>query len=84
TTHPGGSQGQLCLQGSVGRLQTQLFLTATDGRASIALDLTRIPRPVGTTTAMAGESWYAQAWFRDMVQGMPTSNFSSALRLDFE
>ncbi|MEM9383398.1 MAG: hypothetical protein AAGB93_25880, partial [Planctomycetota bacterium] len=81
---PGGSQGQLCLAGGIGRLQSQLFLAGTDGRATIPLDLTQIPRPTGATAALAGDTWYAQAWFRDMDQGTPTSNFSSALRLDLE
>ncbi|MEM6671439.1 MAG: hypothetical protein AAF726_01265 [Planctomycetota bacterium] len=79
---PGGSQGQLCLQGAIGRLQSQLFLAGFDGRATIPLDLTQIPRPTGTAAAMAGDTWYAQAWFRDMDQGTPTSNFTSALRLE--
>ncbi len=81
---PPGSTGTLCLAGSIGRLQTGLFLTGSSGTASTELDLTSIPQPTGAVAAMAGDTWYAQAWFRDAIHGAPTSNFTGAVRLEFD
>ncbi len=73
----GGSQGNLCLGGSIGRLNQQIFQTEFWGTGSADVDLAAIPQPSGTVSASAGETWYAQAWFRDTVGGTATSNFTS-------
>ncbi|MEM1448835.1 MAG: hypothetical protein AAGI22_06965 [Planctomycetota bacterium] len=82
--HPNGSQGQLSLQGSIGRLRDQIFVAGPDGRAEVGLDLTQLPQPNGAVSAVAGETWYAQAWFRDRVGGVATSNFTSTAAVRFE
>ena len=77
--NPHGSQGNLCLGGEIGRLIDDMFMAGQDGLATVPLDLRRIPRPIGTVATMAGETWFFQAWHRDDVGGMMTSNFSSAV-----
>ncbi|MFT7170977.1 MAG: hypothetical protein ACI80K_004128 [Paracoccaceae bacterium] len=47
------------------------------GRIHLQLDLADIPSPTGSVSAMAGETWYFQAWYRDL-NPTPTSNFSSS------
>ncbi|QDV09269.1 hypothetical protein Poly30_48260 [Planctomycetes bacterium Poly30] len=81
---PPGSQGMLCLSGSIGRLQSSLFTASSDGTARVPLDLRVIPQPTGTVSAMAGETWYMQSWFRDSIAGAATSNFSMAVSIMFE
>ncbi|MEM1447630.1 MAG: hypothetical protein AAGI22_00885 [Planctomycetota bacterium] len=81
---PGGSQGDLCLGGSIGRMIQQVFLTGFEGRADVSLDLNAIPQPTGSVAAIAGETWFAQSWYRDSVQGTGTSNFTSASGLTFD
>lgn len=78
---PGGSQGTLCLGGMIGRHRSEMFITAPDGLAEITLDLGQLPQPTGTVSGQVGETWYFQAWHRDVVAGAMTSNFSSALSL---
>ncbi len=80
-TSPPGSSGTLCLSGSIGRLLTDVFHTGTEGVTRTPLNLTAMPQPTGSVAAMSGDTWYAQAWFRDSDQGLPTSNFTGAVRL---
>ena len=80
----GGSVGNLCLGGSIGRAVNQIFQVPASGRAQIALDLTDLPQPQGGVAAQVGETWYAQAWHRDSVSGTATSNFTAAISVDFD
>ncbi len=75
----GGSQGTLCLGGSIGRLNRpgEVLSSSVDGRFHVAFDLDSIPQPLGTISATAGETWSFQAWYRDANPGS-TSNFTSA------
>ncbi len=85
-SNPGGSQGNLCLGGSIGRLMQspgQIFMTGTQGAATVPLDLTRVPTPHGLETLLPGDTRYVQAWFRDS-NPTATSNFTSGLALEFE
>jgi FG-GAP repeat protein len=76
----GGSQGNLCLAGPVGRFTDPPFVTSPAGTASLRVDLTDIP--LGGHEVQPGETWYFQAWFRDNNPG-PTSNLTDGLELTF-
>ncbi|MEM9381042.1 MAG: hypothetical protein AAGB93_13910 [Planctomycetota bacterium] len=75
----GGSQGTLCLGGSIGRYAGPGQVRRADaaGSASLQLDLGTLPTPTGLVPAVVGETWSFQAWYRD-ANPQPTSNFTSA------
>ncbi|MEM8709485.1 MAG: hypothetical protein AAGG01_00920 [Planctomycetota bacterium] len=77
--NPGGSQGNICLGGSVGRYvgPGQVQNSGVAGTISLDLDLAAIPQPLGPVAGVAGETWRFQAWFRDSLAGQPTSNFTN-------
>lgn len=79
TPGAGGSQGDLCLGGSIGRFVApgQVQAASPMGRVSLKIDLTALPLSVGSTSAMAGETLFFQGWYRD-TNPLPTSNFTSA------
>ena len=79
---PPGSQGNLCLAGSIGRYNKQIAHTGLDGAASVSLDLPNTPHGGGTVAIQPGETWYFQAWFRDQ-NPTATSNFSDAIGITF-
>ena len=79
---PGGSQGNICLSGSVGRFNNQLMNSGPGGSYSIVVDLTAIPQPTGAVAVMAGETYNFQAWFRDNNPAS-TSNFTDGLSITF-
>ena len=72
----GGSLGQLCLGGPIGRLGTSGFQTSAAGTLLIDIDWMALPLPMGTTAAAPGETWNFQLWYRD-VGGV--SHFSPGL-----
>ena len=77
--NPGGSQGDLCIDGSsLGRYNADVFNGGAAGAASIPLDLTQIPSGGGVVAVTAGVSYNWQAWYRDVVGGAQTSNFTEA------
>ena len=84
--NPGGSQGNLCLSGSIGRYvgPGQIMNSGTTGSISLALDLTRQPTPTGFSAVLAGDTWNFTAWHRDVVGGTPTSNFADGLSVTFQ
>ena len=84
TQNPGGSAGDLCLGGSIGRFQTQVTSASAAGMATIQVDLTTLPQPLGAVSVMAGEGWNFQAWNRDSVLGIPISNFTDGLSVFFQ
>ena len=81
--HPGGSQGNLCLGGAIGRFKGpgQVFDTKTFGAGWLAVDLGALPTPTGPVAAQAGETWYFQCWYRDVGSH---SNFTDGLRVTFQ
>ncbi|MBL6757082.1 MAG: hypothetical protein ISQ11_11775 [Planctomycetes bacterium] len=84
--NPGGSEGNLLLLGSIGRYvgPGQIQNSGSNGIISLTLDLTQIPQPTGFVTAMAGENWNFQAWYRDIGSGgSAVSNFSNGLSVTF-
>ncbi|MCP3919229.1 MAG: hypothetical protein GY711_27130 [bacterium] len=78
---PGGSQGNLCVAGTVGRFVSQVQSSGALGRLRIDVDTNALP--VFPPVAVApGDTWYFQAWFRD-TNPTPTSNFTDAISIRF-
>ena len=84
-TNPGGSHGNLCLGGAIGRFigPGQIVDSGPSGAYSITLDLTRHPTPTGFVNVQPGETWHFVTWFRDVVAGQATSNYSNGLTVHF-
>jgi len=85
TPNPGGSQGNLCLGGSIGRYvgPGQIQNSGTAGAFALEIDLGAIPTPTGSVSVMPGDTWNFQAWHRDAVGGNAVSNFTSAVSVLF-
>ena len=83
---PGGSQGNLCLAGTVGRHvgPGEIQNSGAAGVITLVLDLTAIPQPNGFVAAAPGETWNFQCWTRDSVGGTATSNFTNGVSLTFQ
>ncbi len=79
--NPGGSQGTLCLKGTIGRFAKQIQSSGPNGTFTIQVDLTNIPTSP-PHSVLAGETWNFQCWFRDN-QGGPTSNFTDGIEIVF-
>lgn len=84
--NPAGSQGNLCLGGSIGRYvgPGQVGNSGGSGQISLQIDLTAIPQANGAVAAVAGDTWNFQGWHRDVVGGQATSNFSDGLAVTFQ
>ncbi|MEM1447575.1 MAG: hypothetical protein AAGI22_00610 [Planctomycetota bacterium] len=76
---PGGSAGNLCLGGSIGRYQATVLNSGALGTFAMAVDLAAIPQPTGDVAAVPGDTWFFQAWFRDAIVSIPTSNFTDGV-----
>jgi hypothetical protein len=85
TNNPGGSLGNLCLGGAIGRYTGagQIQNTGGTGSANLVLNLNQIPTPTGFVSAMAGQTRNFQAWHRDSVGGAAVSNFTDATGIGF-
>jgi len=84
--NPGGSQGILCLGGTIGRYVApgQIQNGGAGGTFSLALNLTQTPAGPVFVSVNAGETWNFQAWFRDVgPAGQPWSNFTNGLSVSF-
>ena len=88
--NPGGSQGNLCLGGAIGRIDEIHQVKNTGTMGEITLDtrlgewsLASIPLGGGTTAVLPGERWHFTYWFRDVDGGVQTSNFANGLFVDF-
>ena len=83
---PGGSQGVLCLGGSIGRYvgQGQVRNTGSTSTFALVLALGVTPTPTGLVSIVGGETWNFQAWHRDSVGGQATSNFTGAVTVAFQ
>jgi hypothetical protein len=83
--NPGGSAGNLCLGGSIGRYvgPGQIQNSGLIGAISLTLNLTQQPTPAGFVAVQAGETWNFTAWHRDAVGGAATSNFADGLAIAF-
>lgn len=79
--NPGGSLGNLCVLGSIGRYNalSQIGFSGSTGTISLALDLTSMPRASGDPVpAFPGQTWNLQGWHRD---AFGQNNFSNALAI---
>jgi hypothetical protein len=91
------ASGDVCIAGGTfGRhvFGSDIYM-GTDGTFTIDVDLADIPSPrdagVGgnpsylySTSALTGETWYWQCWFRDPTSGTGHSNFSEAISVTFQ
>lgn len=74
----GGSQGDLCIGDPLGIYATRIADSGPSGMVELAVDLTSLPTPVGAVTAVPGETWRFQCWYRDSNPA-PTSNATDAV-----
>lgn len=84
--NPGGSSGNLCLAGSIGRYvgPGQIQQSDAQGTFSLTIDLSSVPQPLGSSSVQPGDVWNFQAWYRDTAAGQPTSNFTNGLEVSFQ
>ena len=84
--NPGGSQGNLCIAGDIGRYvgPGQIQNSGAAGTFSLLLDLTQIPQPTGFVSAQVGDTWNWTTWFRDSIFGIPVSNFTDGFEITFQ
>ncbi len=84
--NPGGSMGNICIASfNIGRYDMSTQNTGALGQASLAIDLTSVPQqPAGPQVIMPGETWNWQWWYRDLVGGVSTSNWSNAVSVLFQ
>lgn len=75
----GGSSGNLCLGGFIGRLNGpgQVLNSGPSGLLNLTVDLASLPLMGGTGSVVSGQTQTFQAWFRDGA----TSNFSNAVSI---
>ncbi|MCC7014334.1 MAG: hypothetical protein IT454_17375 [Planctomycetes bacterium] len=72
-----GGMGTLCLGGPLARISS--VQASPLGSAAYAFDLLATPSPLGPLPALPGDTWHFQAWYRDVVGGLPTTNLSSSV-----
>ena len=73
-------EGFRCVGGSIFRLNPA-SLANGNGHSQRSLDYANPPQPAGQIGP--GSTWNFQAWYRDNVGGMTTSNFTDAIALTF-
>jgi glucose/arabinose dehydrogenase len=78
---PGGSQGNLCVSGHIGRYNAFVGQVDGAGNYAIPVDLGNIPTSP-PSSVVAGDTWYFQCWHRDFNPS-PTSNFTPGLAVTF-
>lgn len=85
TQTPGGSLGNLCLSGNIGRFigPGQVQNSGASGTISLTVDLNAIPSPTGFVSVMPGDTWYFQLWHRDINPTLG-SNFTDSARVQFQ
>ena len=83
--NPGGSTGNLCLGGEIGRYvgPGQVQNSGVVGRIDLAIDVTNVPTPTGSVSLTAGTTWNFQLWHRDGSPAGPTSNFTDGTSVLF-
>lgn len=86
TPNPGGSLGDLCLSGTIGRYArpSEVRTASATGLAALPLALASTPSGGAVISILAGETWYFQAWHRDVAAGQATSNFTGSISLVFQ
>jgi len=81
--NPGGSQGNLCIGGAIGRYNANVSNSGGSGSFIINLNLPVTPTPSGPIAVTAGQTRFWQVWFRDTIMGSATSNYTEAVRVNF-
>ncbi len=81
----GGSHGNLCLGGAIGRFQNLTASSGSAGKITISTlanqwSLTELPHPLQSYAAFPGTTSHFQLWFRQNTSG-PSSNFSQGVRV---
>lgn len=80
-----GSEGVLCLGGTVGRFVAPGQILNSGAAGSFALDVALASLPLPGGVVQPGETWRFQAWHRDLDPGgAQTSNLSTAVAVTFE
>ena len=84
--NPGGSQGNLCLGGAIGRYvgPGQIQNSGASGMISLPVDNQQVPQPTGFVSVSSGQTWNFQLWNRDAVGGSATSNFTDGYEITFQ
>ncbi len=82
----GGSDGNLCLGGAIGRFvgENQVMQTDFGGEIALPIYLTELPTPTGSVMVQAGQTWNFQLWNRDSGASGQTSNFTQGLSVTFQ
>lgn len=81
--NPGGSVGNLCVAGGVGRFMGDFQTSSPSGTVFFPINTQAMPRPNGQPAVVAiqaGETWHFQGWHRDGVD----SNFTEATSVTFQ
>jgi hypothetical protein len=82
--NPGGSTGNICLGGAIGRVVGGVVLDTGGGGSLLeSVSLDSIAQPLGSVSVQSGDQWYFQFWHRDTVLGFATSNFTNGVRVVF-
>jgi hypothetical protein len=81
-TNPGGSQGNLCLGGQMGRFVAGVANSGSAGQISYMINLNALPAPINVAV-LPGDTWNFVGWYRDLNPGT-TSNFTDGLSVTFQ
>jgi hypothetical protein len=79
----GGSTGNLCLGGAIGRLNAQVKYSGSVSWVATPFDTSSVPTPTGTTSVLPGSTWHFTYWYRDTFP-TTTSNFSDGASVTFQ
>lgn len=79
--NPGGSDGNLCVGGQIGRYQNNIINAGPAGIASLQIDLTAVPLPNSLYSVQPGDTVNFQLWHRD---GPTSSNLTQGLEITFD
>jgi hypothetical protein len=84
--NPGGSSGNLCLGGLIGRFVAagSIRNSGPTGSVSLTIDLQAIPTALGNVSVGSGDTYFFQTWYRDRVNGAATSNLTGGLEVLFQ
>ncbi|MEM9378811.1 MAG: hypothetical protein AAGB93_02600 [Planctomycetota bacterium] len=81
--NPGGSVGNLCLGGQIGRFVGQVQSSGAFGGFTTNVDVLALPQPQGAVPAQPGEIWGFQVWHRDSGPSGPVSNWTDPWAVRF-
>lgn len=84
TPNPGGSEGNLCLGGAIGRYSQPVLNAGSTGEVSLPIDLTMVAHPMVLFAVVPGDTLNFQYWHRDFIPFTgATSNYSEGLEIGF-